>query len=133
MHAMPPSLESGVPSLPTYAAGEVGFPSGPQLYCIHSHHSDTATPQSHGGLHSAVRGTEYATRTAKSDDPPPVLIKKMPSGMNQAVAMEHLDQILASFVPDQSETAGNDKLLGAAFIVVNKDGMNGDNVCRSMA
>lgn len=37
--------------------------------------------------------------------------------------MEKLDQILESLVASQGEKAGNGKLLGAAFVVVNKDGM----------
>lgn len=36
--------------------------------------------------------------------------------------MEKLDQILESFVAEKGEKAGRDKLLGAAFVVVNKDG-----------
>lgn len=39
--------------------------------------------------------------------------------------MEKLDQILDSFVARQGEEAGNGKLLGAAFVVVNKDGTVG--------
>lgn len=37
---------------------------------------------------------------------------------------QKLDQILESFVASQGEEAGRGKLLGAAFVVVNKDGMN---------
>lgn len=37
--------------------------------------------------------------------------------------MEKLDRILESVVASQGESAGHGKLLGAAFVVVNKDGM----------
>lgn len=35
---------------------------------------------------------------------------------------EKLDKILESFVAGRGDTAGRDQLLGAAFVVVNKDG-----------
>ncbi|KAJ4412523.1 hypothetical protein N0V82_008748 [Gnomoniopsis sp. IMI 355080] len=39
------------------------------------------------------------------------------------MAQKKLDQILESFVASPDEKAGNGKLLGAAFVVVNKDGV----------
>lgn len=70
------------------------------------------------------RGGEHATPKGQIRCFPAIHYQKLPTCMNHVVSiMEKLDRILESVVASQGESAGHGKLLGAAFVVVNKDGM----------